>query len=159
MITCFFENNNKAALRHITVNAIVVKDGQILLGKRGMLNGKPISEFGKWGLLGGFFGRDERLTDAVRREVMEESGWEIDGIQLFRINDNPQRPKEDRQNVDFIFLANAIKQVQKGDEEVSRLQWFPFNALPAKDEIAFDHGDSVELYINYLKTPQPLPIY
>lgn len=159
MITCFFENNNKAFLRHITVNAIVVKDRQILFGKRGTLNGKPISEFGKWGLLGGFFGHGERLTEAVRREVMEESGWEIDDLQLFRINDNPKRPMEDRQNVDFIFIAQAVRQVQKGDEEVSRLQWFPFDALPPKSEIAFDHGDSVKLYMDYLKTPRPLPIY
>ena len=31
MITCTFENNNKISLRHITVNAIVVKNNQILL--------------------------------------------------------------------------------------------------------------------------------
>lgn len=34
MITCIFENNNKASLRHVTVNAIVVKDNQVLLGKK-----------------------------------------------------------------------------------------------------------------------------
>ncbi|EKE13757.1 MAG: hypothetical protein ACD_12C00835G0001 [uncultured bacterium] len=51
MINCFFENNNKASLRHITVNAIAVKHNQILLGKRGTFKGKPILESGKWGLL------------------------------------------------------------------------------------------------------------
>ena len=56
MITCYFENNNKAFLRHVTVNAIVIKDNQVLLGKRGTFNGKPILESGKWGLLGGFLG-------------------------------------------------------------------------------------------------------
>lgn len=77
MITCIFENNNKTSLRHVTVNAIIVKNNQILLGKRGTLNGKPILESGKWGLLGGFFGRDENLEQAVKREVMEEGGWEM----------------------------------------------------------------------------------
>lgn len=77
MITCTFENNNKTSLRHIAVNAIVVKNNQTLLGKRGTFNGKPILESGKWGLLGGFFNRDENLIQAVKREVMEESGWEI----------------------------------------------------------------------------------
>lgn len=51
MINCFFENNNKTSLRHVTVNAIVIKNDQVLLGKRGTLNGKPILESGKWGLL------------------------------------------------------------------------------------------------------------
>src|SRR3989338_2293515 len=116
MITCIFENNNKASLRHVTVNAVVVKDNQVLLGKRGTHNGKPILESGKWGLLGGFFNRDDNLTQAVKREVMEESGWEINGLKLFRINDNPNRPKEDRQNVDVIFIASAIKQTKTSDE-------------------------------------------
>ncbi|MEK7634070.1 MAG: NUDIX domain-containing protein [Patescibacteria group bacterium] len=158
MINCFFENNDKALLRHITVNAIVIKDNQILLGKRGTLDGKPILESGKWGLLGGFFGRDENLIQAVKREVMEESGWEIENLQFFRINDNPNRPKEDRQNVDIIFIANAIKQIKISDEEVTEMQWFDLDKLPAKEEIAFDHGDSLELYKKYLKEKFPLPV-
>lgn len=158
MITCFFENNNKAFLRHVTVNAIVIKDHKILLGKRGSLNGKPISESGKWGLLGGFFGRDENLIQAVKREVMEESGWEIADLKLFRINDNPKRPKEDRQNMDMIFTAEALQQTGKSDEEVSHLQWFDLDKLPPPELIAFDHGASIELYKKYLKENFPLPV-
>jgi len=158
MITCTFENNNKTSLRHVTVNAIVVKDNQVLLGKRGAFNGKPILESGKWGLLGGFFGRGENLIQAVKREVLEESGWEIDSLQLFRINDNPQRPKEDRQNVDIIFIVDAVKQIKTSDEEVSKLQWFDLDKLPAKEEIAFDHGDNLELYKKYLKEKFSLPV-
>jgi 8-oxo-dGTP diphosphatase len=156
MITCTFENGDKTFLRHLTVNAIVIKNNQVLLGKRGTFNGKPILESGKWGLLGGFFGRDEKLISAVKREVMEESGWEIDNLKLFRINDNPNRPMEDRQNVDMIFIANAVKQTGKSDEEVSRLQWFDLDQIP---EMAFDHGDSVELYKKYLKENFPLPVF
>lgn len=158
MITCYFENNNKASLRHITVNAIVVKGNQILLGKRGTLNGKPILEFGKWALLGGFMGRDEDLEQAVKREVKEESGWVIDNLQLLRINDNPNRPHEDRQNVDIVFITQAIQQVQTSDEEVRVLKWFELNNLPPKETIAFDHGDSIEIYIKYLKEKFPLPV-
>ena len=158
MITCTFENNNKTSLRHVTVNAIVVKDNQVLLGKRGSFNGKPIPESGKWGLLGGFFNRNENLVQAVKREVLEESGWEINNLRLFRINDNPQRPKEDRQNVDIIFITNAIKQTKTSDEEVSQLQWFDLDKLPAKEEIAFDHGDALELYKKYLKEKFSLPV-
>jgi len=159
MITCIFENGNKTSLRHVTVNAIVVKDNKVLLGKRGTLNGKPISEFGKWGLLGGFFDRDENLVQAVKREVMEEGGWEIENIKLFRINDNPKRPKEDRQNVDFIFLARGIKQIGTSDEEVKELKWFDLDKLPSKETIAFDHGEDLKLYLNYLKNKHILPLF
>lgn len=158
MITCIFENGNKSSLRHITVNAIVIKDSKVLLGKRGTVNGKAMLESGKWGLLGGFFGRDENLVEAVKREVMEESGWEIDNLQLLRINDNSNRPKEDRQNVDIIFFANAVQQVKTSDEEVKELKWFDLNNLPQKDLFAFDHGEDLELYINYLKNKHTLPL-
>ncbi len=158
MITCTFENKNSTSLRHLTVNAIVIRDNQVLLGKRGAFKGKPLLESGKWGLLGGFFDRDENLTQAVKREVMEESGWEINNLKLFHINDNPHRPKEDRQNVDIIFIANAVKQIKTSDEEVSQLQWFDLNKLPAKEEMAFDHGDSIALYKKYLKENFPLPV-
>jgi len=158
MINCIFENGNKSSLRHVTVNAIVVKNNQILLGKRATLNGKPILESGKWGLLGGFFSRNENLIQAVKREVMEESGWEITNLKLLRINDNPNRPKEDRQNVDIIFIADAVKQVKTSDEEVKELKWFHFNNLPSRDLIAFDHGDALEIYSKYLKENINLPV-
>lgn len=158
MITCIFENGNKTSLRHITVNAIIIKDNKVLLGKRGMLNGKPILESGKWGLLGGFFSRDENLVQAVKREVMEESGWEIDNVQLFRINDSPKRPKEDRQNVDMIFFAKGIKQVKTSDEEVKKLKWFDLDKLPPKDLFAFDHGEDLELFIKHLENKGVLPL-
>ena len=160
MITCSFENGNVASpgLRHVTVGAIVLKDNQVLLGLHGTLNGKPIIESGKWALLGGFFGFNESLTSAVKREVMEESGWEITDLQLFRINDNSNRPCEDRQNVDMIFVAQVVSQVGSGDEEVSELRWFPLDALPPLDQIAFDHGQDLELYRSYLAAPHSLPL-
>ncbi|MEI8232987.1 MAG: NUDIX domain-containing protein [bacterium] len=160
MITCKFENGNVASpgLRHVTVGAIVLKDNQVLMGIRGTLNGKPIIESGKWALLGGFFGFNENLISAVKREVMEESGWEIADLQLFRINDNPDRPREDRQNVDMIFVAQAVRQVGRSDEEVSELKWFSLEALPTADGIAFDHSEDLELYKKYLLSPHPLPL-
>ncbi len=160
MITCYFENNNKAdgGLRHVTVNALIIHENKILLGKRGTVKGRKMSEFGKWGLIGGFFGRDETLINALKREVYEESGCEIDDIVLFRINDNPNRPREDRQNVDILFIASLVKQTPKVDEEVTLLQWFPLDNLPPKEEVAFDHYDSIALYKKYLEKKHLLPL-
>ncbi|PIP64320.1 hypothetical protein COW96_03220 [Candidatus Roizmanbacteria bacterium CG22_combo_CG10-13_8_21_14_all_33_16] len=89
---------------------------------------------------------------------MEESGWEVGDVLLFRINDNPKRPKEDKQNVDMIFIAKAVKQMKTSDEEVTKLGWFDLDKLPPKEEIAFDHGDSIELYKKFLKEKFILPV-
>lgn len=158
MITCYFENGNKVGLRHVTVSTIVIKDNKVLLEKRGTYNGKPILEMGKWGLVGGYFDRDETLVEAVKREAMEETGWKIDNVELFRINDSPNRTAEDRQNMDMIFIARAVKQMPSDSEEVTELKWFSFNELPPKEQIAFDFNDSLELYKKYLRKQFPLPV-
>ena len=159
MLTCTFEDGGSASLRHVTVNAIVVKDSKILLGKRGTYNnGKPLLEAGKYGLLGGYFNRDESLVEALKREVHEESGWEIDNLRLLRINDNPNRPAEDRQNVDIIFIADAVKNSGGSDEEVTNLEWFDLLALPPKENVAFDHYDSLEMYKKYCEGNLQMPV-
>lgn len=160
MIKCTFENGNIASpgLRHIMVNAIVIRDNQVLLGLRADVKGLGMSEVGKWALIGGFFDRDETIVQAAKREAMEESGWEVDNLQLFRINDSPNRPHEDRQNVDMIFIARAIKQITKHDDEVKELKWFPLDQLPSADQIAFDHGEDLVMYRNHLLLPKQLPI-
>jgi ADP-ribose pyrophosphatase YjhB (NUDIX family) len=159
MITCEFEDGGKGKLRHVTVNALVIKDDKILLGKRGTLaNGKPLDEAGKWSLLGGFMGRDENLEEGLRREIMEESGWKVDKLTLLHIKDNPDRSAEDRQNIEFVFFAQATEKTGEHDYEVTALEWFAFDALPAKETVAFDHYDDLVLYQDYLsKKIEALP--
>ncbi|PIP87870.1 hypothetical protein COW80_03470, partial [Candidatus Beckwithbacteria bacterium CG22_combo_CG10-13_8_21_14_all_01_47_9] len=67
MISCIFEGQtNIVHLRHVVVDALVVKDGQILLVKRG-----PGSylEIGKWAMPGGYLEMDETAEQAIVREV------------------------------------------------------------------------------------------
>ncbi len=105
MITCTFEKSYQARLHHVVVHAIVEKDNDILLVKRA----GDILETGKWGLPAGFLDRDETASQGILRELKEETGWEGEVISLFRINSNPNRPKEDRQNVALDFLVKPIK--------------------------------------------------
>lgn len=105
MITCTFEDGGTGKLRHVTVNALIVKDNKVLLGKRGTFNGRPLDDAGKWALIGGFVGRDENLEKALKREIQEECGCEIDSFTLLHIKDNPDRKGEDRQNIEFVFIA------------------------------------------------------
>ncbi len=58
----------------------------------------------------------------------------------------------------MIFIAKALKQISTSDEEVSKLQWFNLDKLPPSEEIAFDHGDSIELYKKYLVKKFILPV-
>lgn len=155
MITCTFEDGNQNSLRHVTVGCIVVKDGKILLERRS----EGLLEAGKWCFPGGYADRDETTLETGVRETLEETGWEVANLQLMRINDNPNRPHEDRQNIDFIYIADAVEKRGEGDWESDAVQWFPLEDLPSIDQIAFDHYDSIKLYMEHLKKPRQLPIW
>lgn len=154
MINCIFENGGKAQLRHAVVDTIVVKENKILLGKRI----KRFLEGGKWGLIAGFMDRDEDLYQAAHREVFEETGWMISDLTLLRIKHWPDRPSEDRQNIAFVFFATATEKEGKKDFESEEIRWFPLEALPPKEEIAFDHADDIDLYKKYLENKFSLPM-
>ena len=154
MITCMFEKGFTALLRHIVVHAIVEKDGKILLVKRA----GDLLESGKWGLPGGFLNRDETAPQGVLRELKEETGWEGEVISWFRINTNPNRPHEDRQNVAFDFLVKPTKKVGASDAESSKVEWISTEKLLSFDQFAFDHGASIQLYLDYRKKPFSLPL-
>lgn len=150
-----FENGNKASLRHVVAHAIVEKDGKLLLVKRAATLSL---EAGKWALPGGFVDRDETAPQAVLRELKEESGWEGKIISWFRINTNPNRPHEDRQNIAIDFIIKPLREIGNIDKETAGVQWVPLAHLPPLDSFAFDHGESIELYLRYRKSPFPIPI-
>ncbi len=154
MITCTFENGNKASLRHVVVHAVVEMDGKLLLEKRT----GDLLESGKWSLPSGFLDRDETAGEGILRELKEETGWDGEIISLFRINTNPDRPHEDRQNISIEFLVKPIKKIGEPDKESSKIEWIPIEKLLPFDEFAFDHGKTIELYLKYRKSPFPLPV-
>jgi len=143
MITCKFENGNKASLRHIVADTIVLKDNQVLLVKRAA----RLLEGGKWGIVGGFLERDETLEQAVHREVMEETGWKVENIKLLEIIDEPNRPNDDRQNVPFVYTCDAVEKVGEPDDESVEQKWFDLDALPSSEQFAFDHLEMIKYYI------------
>ncbi len=156
MITWVFENGEKASLRHVVIHAIVEKDGEILLVKRS----KNLSlEGGKWALPGGFLDRDETAAQGVLRELKEETGWEGEVMFLFRINTNPNRPHEDRQNVALDFVIRPTKSIGLKDKESTEVAWMSIDTLPPLDSFAFDHGEAIALYLKYKKNAFPIPMF
>jgi len=154
MITCAFENGTAASLRHVVVHAIVEKDGALLLAKRT----GDLLESGKWSLPSGYLERDETAAQGVLRELKEETGWDGEVVSLFQIVTRPDRPHEDRQNVSFSFIIKPIAETGERDAENSKVEWIPVEKLLPLSEFAFDHGETIGLYLKYRKTPFLLPI-
>ncbi|MCL4360377.1 NUDIX hydrolase [Patescibacteria group bacterium] len=153
MITCTFEKGYTASLRHVVVHAIVEDRGKLLLVRRS----NALVEGGKLAFPGGFLNRDETAAQGVLRELREETGWEGAVVSLLRINSNPERPGEDRQNVVLEYIISPIRQSGKPDGESTEVLWMPFEELSGKT-FAFDHKETIELYRTYRNAPFPLPI-
>jgi 8-oxo-dGTP diphosphatase len=154
MIDCTFENGNKAGLRHVVVDVLVIKNAKILLVKRV----KKLLEGGKWGLIGGFMERNETLHETIAREIFEETGYKIKDPTLLTIRDNPDRPNENRQNISFVFFCTALEKEGKPDWESTEIKWFSFDELPKKEELAFDHHENIKLYLKYKKENIKIPL-
>jgi 8-oxo-dGTP diphosphatase len=155
MISCTFENKTRAFLRHVTVDALALQDEKLLLVKRAE---NLTLEAGKYALPGGFLDRDETAAEGVLRELLEETGYQGRAASLFRVNSDPHRRGEDRQNVSFVYLVKVGDQTAKPDWEVQSVSWFDLNELPPPEKIAFDHRETINLYLKYLKSPFPLPL-
>jgi mutator protein MutT len=142
MITCRFEKGFEANLRHVVADAICLKDGKILLEKRD----EKLNQGGKYALPGGYLDRDETIEQAVLRELKEETGYEGKIIKLFKIVDDPDR-NEDRQNVAFVYLVEAMEKTGEGDWESTEVAWFDLDKLPAPEKFAFDHYSIIQSYL------------
>jgi ADP-ribose pyrophosphatase YjhB (NUDIX family) len=84
----------------ITADALIVREGKILLGKR-----KTDPDKGGWGLIGGFVDPGETLEQALEREIKEEtSGCELkESNYLFSI---VEKYGKERQILSAIFVCD-----------------------------------------------------
>jgi 8-oxo-dGTP diphosphatase len=108
------------------VGAIVVRDEALLMVRRAQ---EPAR--GLWSVPGGKVERAEYLADAVRREVREETGLEIevgDVAGFFEVIG------EDDHYVimDFLATYEGDDSPQPGDD-VDRVRWVPLEEIPTLD--------------------------
>jgi ADP-ribose pyrophosphatase YjhB (NUDIX family) len=138
----------------VVLHAIVERDGALLFVRRA----PHLSEGGKWGLPGGFLDHGETLAQGALRELREETGWAGEVVRLLRVNSRPDRPREDRQNVAFDFVIRPTARVGPPDHESTAVEWIPIESLPPLGTLAFDHGDTVRLYLASRDQPAAPPI-
>ena len=114
----------------VSAGAMIFNDkGELFLSKRSK---NTSNEWGHWETPGGGVDFGEKLEDAVRREIKEEYGVEIDIIEQFPAADH-LIPEENQHWVASTYLAKVkdgqtpkIMEPRKCDE----IGWFPLDKLP-----------------------------
>lgn len=125
----------------IAVDGIVLKEGKLALVYR---KNEPKG----WALPGGFVEYDESLENAVKREVMEETGLKVaikkspGPSQEFSIYDDPERDPRGR-TISVVFVCGVIQGEPVADSDAEKVQFFDLKEASRMD-LVFDHGKILE---------------
>lgn len=119
----------------LTVDAIILKDGEIVLIQR---KGEPFQ--GQYALPGGFVEYGETVEAALRREVFEETGLVVEVRSLVGVYSDPRRDPRGH-IVSVAFTAAIVGGVLAGDSDAAKAMLWDITKLPP---LAFDHGQIVQ---------------
>jgi ADP-ribose pyrophosphatase YjhB (NUDIX family) len=107
-----------------------------------------------WALPGGFIDYGEDPADAARREVMEETGLEVELTELLSVYGAPDRDPR-QHNVSIVYVGRASGEPAGGDD-AARAAVFPLDALPSP--LCFDHEQILADYRRFRATGErPAP--
>jgi mutator protein MutT len=103
------------------VGALIFEGRNILLVERAK---EPLK--GYWSIPGGIVEAGERLEDAVRREVREETGLEIEPLAMFEIFERIMPDSEARPEYHYVlidYLCRAVGGQLAAASDVSQAAW------------------------------------
>ena len=126
----------------VTVGAVISDEaGRVLLLHHRFRPGSG------WGMPGGFIELGEQPEEALRRELREEVGLELQQVELFATRAF-KRPNQ----IEIVFRGRALGTTDQLSFEIKRVAWFHLHELPAG--LPSDQARLIKLALaNGAKTP------
>jgi 8-oxo-dGTP diphosphatase len=116
----------------VTAGAIITDNqGRVLLLKHRFRPGAG------WGMPGGYIETGEQPEEALRRELREEAGLELEKIELF-LTRAFTKPRQ----IEIVFLCQAAGKPGQLNYEIEKAEWFSLNELPR--ELPKDQAEQIQ---------------
>jgi 8-oxo-dGTP diphosphatase len=115
----------------IGVGAIIIQEGKLLLEKRGNEPAK-----GRWSIPGGVVELGERLKVAVVRETKEETGLDVEVLDLVGVVDQIDLDDTGKVKYHFVIIDFQVKVVGgklQADSDAEELRWVPLEEIEGYD--------------------------
>ena len=123
-----------------TASGLVLDDeGRILLARRAR---EP--DASKWDLPGGFLEEGEDPRAALRRELNEETGLEVEPVAFFDVVVDRYGDGDDAQHtLNLYWTCRIVSGEPEAADDVAELRWFAPDRLPKREELAFRNNAEV----------------
>jgi 8-oxo-dGTP diphosphatase len=121
----------------VMVDAVVVRNDKLLLVKRKKDPFKGFLTFP-----GGKVDEGEKVEDAVKRELQEETSLEIEPTEILGVYSDPSRdPRGHR--ISITFIAKVISGEAKASSDAESIEWLSVNE---QKDLGFDHNKILKDY-------------
>lgn len=128
--------------------AFILRDDCLLVARRA---NNPAR--GTLDLPGGFVDMDETAEDGMRREILEETGLEVQGLQyLFSLPNLYDYSGMTIHTLDMFFLADiAPDAVPCAADDAAELAWLPLSGVHPEDFGLFSIRRAISHFITYMR--------
>jgi ADP-ribose pyrophosphatase YjhB (NUDIX family) len=125
----------------LAVDCVILLEGKVLVIHR---RNPPLG----WALPGGFVEYGETVEQAVRREMKEETGLELEDLRQFRVYSDPKRDPRGHV-VSVVFTARGLGKPEAGDD-ADRYRLIDLDNIP-ESELVFDHAKILRDFVQSTK--------
>ena len=111
----------------VGVGALILRDGKLLLSRRGAEPGR-----GKWSIPGGLVELGEKVQDAMVRETREEVGLDVEPVELMDVFDSITLDSQGRVQYHFVvvnFLVRVVGGTVRTASDILEAAWVPIEAV------------------------------